>query len=279
MMETTEASATDTADSGGEELPELPAAPGDNVTADELEAMAGVFLQHASAARAAEAQAESDARRIEADTAAEVERLTRTCRDEVYRLRRVVARDAQAAAGKYRNDHAAPLAMAAAAKRRAAEGVQRGTALAHEHQELTGRLAELDGRLAELDAEQRDLETRLGSAREAGDVDSITTLRARSAAVREAREVLAGQRSIAQARMAALGTDEGTGELFDVLNAVRRDMADARKAINLAFPGRPEAVMDRRAADLQAALGGNLERIAEEHHARQQPRRQAVVRQ
>ena len=270
-------SAEDAAQDAAKALPGLPAALTDAATAEDYAAAAAIFRRHADAAEAAAADAEARAQQIDAEARAEIERITRETQAETNRLRWTVARSARDDAGKHR-DRGAYLADAAGRKAQAAEAVQRGLDLAQEREGLAERAEELEGRLGELDASQRGLEQRLAGAREAGDAAAITSLRGEIAGHAEAREVLAGQLAGTRARMDAIGTDAGTGELFDALNAARRDTAEARRLVNLAYPERPEAVADRSQAELLAVLQGNADRIAEEWQAAQQPKRQAVIR-
>lgn len=133
--------------------------------------------------------------------------------------------------------------------------------------EADGLREQADGlgrRLAELGEQREQTGVQLATARERGDVEAVTELRGRLAAVDEVVAVLQGQQQAAQDRLTAVGDADGTGELGAAARRWQRLQADLRAVLNWLDPNRPEAVQDRLVADLQMALAANVQRIAEE---------------
>jgi hypothetical protein len=184
--------------------------------------------------------------------------------------RQAAATDRQAAALEQRGQH---LAHAADLETRAEDAERQTDALADERDRLTAEMADLDGKLARLSADKDQLATELTAARESGDLDAITAVRNRIASCEDLAATVTSLRATALARAEAIGDgDDPGGELADATATASARRAELRRVLNTAFPDRREAVADRLMNDLQGALKGNLERIAEEGKP-QQPKR------
>lgn len=239
-------------------IPETPGPLADDASDAELAEAEEAFRQRARARRTMAAQAREQAEQIKVSGQAEIERITKFTREEAHRLGWTVAQAAERDAAEDEG-RASPIAEARRRRAEATRTAQHGLDLAAERETLAGRVATWNARIAELAADRQHLEGQLGAARDAGDAAAITSLRGRLGGVEEASVSLSAQRDAARSRMDAIGTDDGQGELFRALSAVRRDMAEYRKMINLAFPERQEAQADRLAADLADALGAMIE--------------------
>lgn len=158
------------------------------------------------------------------------------------------------------------------------EALERARALQAEREDLAARAKEVDVTLARLGEERQHLAGQHAAAVKAAEVAAVATLRSHLGASDEAVAAHAGQRQSLLARSAAIGDGQERGELHAALSDAQRHAAATRKALNEAYPDRPEAVHDRLWGNLQAALEGNLERIAAEERDARQPRRPNVVR-
>ena len=161
-------------------------------------------------------------------------------------------------------EHAGYLAEAASQKAQGEEVLQRASALVEERDSLTARIGELAARLGQLSQERQELTGQLAAATGDADIDAITSLQARVTSIDTASSALTGQRKTAQDRADAIGDGRDRGELHNAIRAASQHAGVARKMLNRAFPGRPEALADRLRDELQGALTGNLERIAQE---------------
>jgi chromosome segregation ATPase len=168
------------------------------------------------------------------------------------------------------------VAEAVARQAAAEEAADLASTLVAEQEDLGARIEGLDVRLTRLGEEQQEVTSQLEASRQAGDVDAITSLRARLAAIGDAHTALSGQRETAQQRLDAIDDGQDRGELHDALRAGKRHTATARNLLNLAYPDRAEAVADRAATELLATIEGNMERIAEENKPKP-PTAQRVV--
>jgi colicin import membrane protein len=169
------------------------------------------------------------------------------------------------------------IAEAVARKAASEEAADRADALVDEQEDIAARIDGLDARLVRLGEEQQEVAAQLEASRQAADVDAITSLRTRIAAIDDAQTALTGQRETAQQRLDAIGTGQERGELYDALQAGRRHATTARNMLNLAYPDRFEAVADRAAAEFQAVIEGNLQRIGEEQTAQKRPVQRRIV--
>lgn len=137
---------------------------------------------------------------------------------------------------------------------RAREADERALLLAAEAEDVTAQDEALARRVAELGEEREETTRRLAAAREAGDVDQVGSLRARLAAVDEVAGVLAGQRGPLQARLQAIGTADGIGELAGELKTAARLRGEQRRLLNELQPDRIEALADELEACLLAQV-------------------------
>ncbi len=98
----------------------------------------------------------------------------------------------------------------------------------------------------------KDAGVQLAAARERGDIEAVTELRGRLAAVDEITSVLQDQREAARVRLAAVGDADGAGEFAAAATGWQALQGELRTVLNRAFPERPEAVLDNA---LEAAGG------------------------
>lgn len=156
---------------------------------------------------------------------------------------------------------------------RGGEAVQRAAALEAERVQLLAVIEDLDGKLAARGAERQRAGTELAEAETAADIARTEKAGSTVAAADRVLASLARQRQAAAERLREVGDGSGeTGEHGAACSAAARHYAKARHLLNLAWPTRPEAVMDAAVERLQGALTGNLDRIAEETPATHQPR-------
>lgn len=157
------------------------------------------------------------------------------------------------------------------------QALERVRALQAEREDLAASIEDADATLARLGEKRQHLAGQHAAAVEAADVAAIAALRSHLEASDEAVTAHAGQRESLTARSAAIGDGQDRGELRDALNAAQQHAAAARELLNRAFPDRPEAKADAMWAEFAGALAGNLERIADERRAAQQPQRPNFV--
>lgn len=242
------------------DAPEVPVVPEDlSADAERLRAEAREIREQAGRDRAGAQAGVTEAREQAAAliTAAETEA-------------RSVTREA--AAGEYRagqlEEIAGFVAEAVARQAAAEEAADLASTLVAEQEDLGARIEGLDVRLTRLGEEQQEVTSQLEASRQAGDVDAITSRRARLAGIGDARTALGSQLQAAQERLDAIGTGQDRGELYEALQTGERHAAVARDMLNRAYPDRPEAVTDRAVAELEAAAQGYMQRVAEESKPR-----------
>ncbi len=178
--------------------------------------------------------------------------------------------------------HAKYLDTAAADITKAEEAEARADALEAEREQLTGTVADLDGKLDALMAERGQLAAQMTTARESGDLDALAAHRSRDSAAGEVIAALSAQRQAALARLEAIGDGTETFanrpllKVLPPLAQARQAAGQARRsastALNLAYPDRPQAVVDRLRAERAQADRYRLEQ-ADAEAARQQATR------
>ena len=97
-------------------------------------------------------------------------------------------------------------------------------------------------------------------------------------AVDEVVSALTGQQQAALERLEAVGDARSGGEYAHAVQLLNSLHSELRKVENVLDPARPEAVQDRLLENLQEALAGNLQRIAEEQDPARQHTNQTIVR-
>ncbi|HEX3962399.1 MAG TPA: hypothetical protein VHZ03_38190 [Trebonia sp.] len=255
-----------------------------DASVDDIAAAAGRFRRAAQLAAGnaergqAEAndvleQARAEAARIIAEAEAKACPLTETATAGAKRAAQLAERSA-------RLRKAAQVAVTAEKAQAAFQ------ALKDERDELGAKHAELGQRRTVLGTERRDLETRLAAAREAGDLDTMTTVKARVAAIEDLNAALQARQAPMQQKMAELGTGDENFSTHPALKtlpplAKARDEASRRRteashALNTAMPDRPEAVA---AAELQrqAEYDSYASRARDREAASRAPARRQVI--
>lgn len=176
-------------------------------------------------------------------------------------------------------DRASWLGSAARAQEQAIASAVQAAALAEERERLGTRLDELDGTLDRLRADERDANAQLTAARDSADVKSAEEQQSRLKAIEGVIAAQTAQRNAAQSRFAAIGdgTPNFPGQLADALRATQARHSETRRHLNEVWPDRKEARLDRAMSDLEGAIDGNMQRIAEEAKAKAKaPQRQIV---
>lgn len=169
------------------------------------------------------------------------------------------------------------LANAAAEQTRAVEAAQRARSLQDERDQLAAQIANLDSELERFQGHRRDADEQLAAARTDGDVEAVTALHGRLAAIGDLVASYTARRQAPQDRAQTIGDREGSGELADTLSAARRHRGAVRHLLNQVWPERHEAAMDAAFAELQVTLEGNRERIAEAAKAARKPEPRNLV--
>jgi hypothetical protein len=267
---------TDDATPGESTPPDLPVMLSDLATIAEVTAAADAGRQRLAEAQKRQEQALAQAGQVEAGTVAEIERMKAATRTEVSRLRWTVA----PAAGRDAEKESAFIAELDGAVREKNQAIEVAAGLeqlAGEHQGLVARIESLDTKLAALDTKRQDLEGSRTAARTAGDDEAITDLLGRLAGVEEARTSLTRQRDDAAARRDELADSEGNGEIGRLLAKGQRHLAEARKLMNLAFPGRQEDLEDKAAGRLALVAEAILEAGARMREEQRKPQGQPDV--
>ena len=144
----------------------------------------------------------------------------------------------------------------------AQEAEQEARGLMGERERLGGQVAEFGARLARLDGEHQAADGHLAAAQADDDIDAITALRGRLAAIEDQASRIGAQRQEVVSRLEAIGDGEGPGELVEALKAAVKLHAEARSGMNTGWPGRPEAVRDKVAADRRAIFEAAGERLS-----------------
>jgi len=223
--------------------------------------------QRLAEARAEAEQARTQADEVEAMGEAEAARIRQETRTEAQRLRWTVApaADRKAEAEQLFIGHVTEARNRDTQARQEAETAQ---GLAAEHDSLLEQIAAKDEKLAELGQQRQDAHGSLSAAEEQVNVAAIQDAAALIATLDRAMAAVTRQREPLQARLTAIGDQDGPGLLYDALRAFRAHSEASRKAVNLAFPDSEQARRARALAEFQSALEGNLARIAEEANAR-----------
>ncbi|HEY1701200.1 MAG TPA: hypothetical protein VGG75_15960 [Trebonia sp.] len=152
----------------------------------------------------------AEAQRLLAEAQAEANRILAEAKSAAQQLQNT-ARHAAGEAEELTN-HARSLAFAA---NRALEGAEAAAVVAKleaQRDELLGRAAELERRSRELAAEQGEQDKVLAAARESGDLDKMTSVKARMAAISDLSATIGGQLDAVNRRLAEIG--DGT-EKYD----------------------------------------------------------------
>ena len=227
------------------------------VTSDDITASAD---DHGRAAAMAMAQAAHDRTEAEEIFAAAQERIAQIAAEAEARMRPLAdsAAASEKAAGQL-GERARILRSGAAAAAQAEQEQARADALEAERDKLAERAADLAARLAGLSAERAALDGDLSGARDRGDLDAMTSLRGRIAALDDLAASLGAQRASALARVDAIGNGEQSPIWPQKPWAEARRIAgmhstSARRALNHAFPGRSEAAEDRKRAEFLESL-------------------------
>ena len=187
--------------------------------------------------------------------------------------------DAERAAAAL-EERARLLTAAAERKAQGEAALQRASALVEEREGIIAQVADLDRQAGQCTAERHGTEAKLTEAREAGDLDMMTSLRNRISSADDLVADLTRRRAAVQARLDQIG--DGTvnlpGELDRAIRDARGNLSAAEKALNTAYPGRPEAVAARAWEEFQAVLEANMERLTEEATAKPgQPHRTVML--
>lgn len=138
--------------------------------------------------------------------------------------------------------------------------------------ELGGTIASLQERLAQLGIDREDVGVKLGTARDAGDVDEVTRLRTRLAAIDDVTAALEQQKRTADARVVAVGGPDDDRELAQARVLVTRLLQQQRLVLNQLDPDRFEAQVD-------AAVGLVHDFLAHQAELQQEQQSQPVRRQ
>lgn len=158
----------------------------------------------------------------------------------------------------------------AAAERERVAGAQAALeALEAERAALLGHLAGIGKRLERLAEDRRELAGQHQAALDAEDLAEVAALNARIGAGEDLAARLEGERTTAQGRLTAIGDGEGLGELRDLRSQV--GLGSVERMLRDVWPQSPEAQAWRARTELAAIVTGNMQRIAEERHAAQQP--------
>lgn len=246
----------------------------DDATAEDIAAAAGRFRRAAQLAADAAERGQDDASGILEAAQAEAEKIIAAAKAKAQPLTDAAAAEAKRAADlTERFGHLRRGAELAVIAENARVAYQ---AMKDERDELATKHAGLAERRNVLGSERRDLEAQLSTARDAGDLDTMTTIKTRLAAIEDLDSTLQAQQAPLQQRMAELGTGDENFTTHPLLKTLpplvkARDEASRRRgpvagALNLAFPDRPEAVaaaerqreaeyarFDREARDREAA--------------------------
>lgn len=239
-------------------------------TPDALAPLTGNEITAEDAAESAEAhrQAAGEAAGLADDGTAEAERIMTEARERAAVIMaaaedaaRVLAKSADQArrqAGAL-EERTRFLGAATAGLTAEAGAEARADALEAEREQLAADVTELDGKLGGLAAERGQLDAQMTEARESGDLDALAALRSRDSAAAEVAASLTAQRGAGLARFAEIGDGTetfGTHPLLTKLPPLSKAREDAeharrsvRDALNMAFPERPEAVVDRAKAE------------------------------
>jgi chromosome segregation ATPase len=222
----------------------------DNATAEDIAAAVGRFRRGAQLAADRAEHGQAEAQKVLEAAQAEVEKIIARAEAEARPLTDKASGDAKRAAQLIERSRLLNRAAQAAVTAERAQADFR--ALKDERDQLAEKHAELGQRRTALGAERRGLEAQLAAARETGDLDAITTVKARLAAIEDLDGTLQAQQAPMQQRMAELGTGEETFSTHPALKrlpplASARDHASNRRSevfgpLNDAFPERPEAV-------------------------------------
>jgi chromosome segregation ATPase len=227
-------------------------------TARTLAAMAGELLAEAEAERGREAEQREGAGAILAEARAQAAAIIASAETAAGILSAEADQAGKTAAGlEQRGRWAGAAARGAEA---AEEAEARAAALVAERDRCAARIAEVNGQLADLAGQRADAEARLDGARQRGDVDDITALRGRLDALADLAASVSAHRAQAQARIEAIGTgqflpgERTPRELYRALTDASSHRSSVRQALNMLYPDRPEAELDRRRAEYQREL-------------------------
>lgn len=232
--------------------------PSEDIAAETAASVREDAAQHRARATAARAEAEA---LLQAATE-QAERLVAEARTRAGQLNQDAAR-ADHAAGPL-EERATYLHHADQLREQIPDAAQAVTLLVEEADRLAGQIDGLSARLGELGDDRESVGMQLATAAEGGDVDAVTALRTRMAALDEVVAALSRQQQTAEERLLAIGDDESGGEYARATQALAGLRAQLRRAMNWLDPARPEAVQDRLLEELAVAIAGNQERIAEE---------------
>ena len=171
------------------------------------------------------------------------------------------------------NSHAGQL------RDQAEEAGQRAAELDAERERLEQKIEGFDGRLAELQAEGQQVAAELAAARDAADLDAMTSLRNRADSIADLVLTFDGLREAAQHRAGQVGdgTASVPGELSDAREAGSVARGALREALNRLDPERPEARHDAVMEEVLGAIEGNRARLEAERKAAGQPRRTVML--
>lgn len=202
-----------------------------------------------------EAQAR-DTREQSAQQIADLERQLAETRAEVERLDRA-ARNAQGAnysveAEAKRLEYCANAYRGAVRLREQAAALdQTAEALTAEAEQLREQDAGYGERLEQVNKQREQAQAALEAAREAADVASIASATATISACEQAAQSLTEQRRPGLDRLAAIGDQDGPGELREALRTAAGNRRNAEDWLDQADPQRPSAIRARQVAQLE----------------------------
>jgi hypothetical protein len=258
-----------------------------HATVDDIAAAAARFRRAAQIAADNAERGQTEAQKLLEAAKAEVERIIAKAEAEARPLTEAATAEVKRAAQL--SDRFRLLQRAAEVAASAEKAQSAFQAMRDERDQLAAKHAELGQRRSALGTERRGLEVQLATARDAGDLDTMTSIKARLAAIEDLTGTLAGQQAPLQQRMAEIGDGTETFTTHPVLKklpplaeARRRagmSRSDVSRVLDEAFPDRPEAVAaaerQRQADREQYDIEQYYARQAEQ--ARQAPQRRQVA--
>jgi cell division septum initiation protein DivIVA len=259
-----------------DEAPDVTTPLGDDATAGDIAAASARFRRAADLATERARDGLTEAQRVLADAQADADRILREAKQAAQQLQR----DARTATGEAElmANNARSMAFAA---QRALEGeaaAELAAKLEAERDELTGKAAELARRSQDLAAEQAQQNEALAAARDAGDLDKMTTVKARIAAIGDLAATLGSQLDAVNARLATIGTGSETYDpqrpheplppLAKARQTADRGRSETFRMADSIWPDSPGATRRAREADTRRAAAALVELSARASDAR-----------
>lgn len=226
----------------------------DSATAADIAAAAERYRQAEADALERAGRDDAEAERLLAERDERIAAITAEFETAVQPLR-ASAGCKRGDAGKF-GDTDRALTKGAGLATTAEASAARVKALEDEREHLTAELADLGKQLAELAAKRAEADAKHAAASDDGDFDRMTELRNLMISMDDRAGQLTAERDDAQSSLDAIGDGTETFTSHPLLRvlpllAEARRVADMDRhlvhgALNDAFPGRPEAVADRK---------------------------------